>query len=209
MPHNSHMTVKSLKKSHHHGDLRNALINAGIEILEEDGLDALTLRKCAARAGVSHAAPAHHFDGLPGLKGAIASEAFGIFSRHMLEAARSEGDSANARLRGICRGYVQFGLSHRALLDTIFGIDMTELEREPIEHDDSSAYQILRDACAPFVPAGTQPEVVEFQVWSLIHGYTMLFVRGHFGCTAPSDVADGPFDQVMALLDRIGTAPKP
>ncbi|KPA22053.1 HTH-type transcriptional regulator BetI [Shimia sp. SK013] len=202
------MTLKTPKKSHHHGDLRNALIKAGIEILEEGGIDALSLRKCAARAGVSHAAPAHHFDGLPGLKGAIASEAFAVFSRHMLEAAQSEGDSPQARLKGICRGYVQFGLAHRALLDTIFGIDMSDLRREPIEHDDSSAYQILRDACAPFVPDGTQPEVVEFQVWSLIHGYTMLFVRGHLGEIMPTDVTDGPFEEVMALLDRVGTAPK-
>lgn len=201
------MALKTHKKSHHHGDLRNALIKAGIEILEEGGIDALSLRKCAARAGVSHAAPAHHFDGLPGLKGAIASEAFAVFSRHMLEAAQSEGSSARARLKGICRGYVQFGLAHRALLDTIFGIDMSELAREPIEHDDSSAYQILRDACAPFVPDGTRPEVVEFQVWSLIHGYTMLFVRGHFGETMPAEVADGPFEEVMALLDRVGSAP--
>ncbi|WP_270729249.1 TetR/AcrR family transcriptional regulator [Shimia sp. Alg240-R146] len=202
------MTLKTPKKSHHHGDLRNALIKAGIEILEEGGIDALSLRKCAARAGVSHAAPAHHFDGLSGLKGAIASEAFAVFSRHMLEAAQSEGDSPQARLKGICRGYVQFGLAHRALLDTIFGIEMSDLQREPIEHDDSSAYQILRDACAPFVPDGTQPEVVEFQVWSLIHGYTMLFVRGHLGEIMPTDVADGPFEEVMALLDRVGTPPK-
>lgn len=208
------MTVKptdarSPKSTHHHGDLRNALVAAGIAILEEEGLQALSLRKCAARAGVSHAAPAHHFEGIRGLRGAIASEAFALFSRRMLAAANAEGDSPQDRLKGICRGYLQFGLSHRALLDTIFGIDIADVQRERIEHEDSSAYQILSDACAPFVPEGTQPEVVEFQVWSLIHGYTSLFLRGHFGCDTPKSIDDGPFDLVMGLLDRVGQPPKP
>lgn len=203
------MTVKDTKKRHHHGDLRNALIRAGVEILEEGGMDALTLRKCAARAGVSHAAPAHHFDGLQGLKLAIAQEAFDRFSAFMTEAAAAEGDSPRDHLRGICRGYLQFGLNHRALLQIIFGIDASDILSERIQPDDSQSYTILRDACAPFVPEGTRPEVIEFQVWSLIHGYTQLFLSGRFGAIAPTDVADGPFDEVMSLLDRIGTAPKP
>jgi DNA-binding transcriptional regulator YbjK len=61
------MTESADKKKPHHGNLRAALVSAGIELLEEGGLEALTLRKCAARAGVSHAAPAHHFEGLQGL----------------------------------------------------------------------------------------------------------------------------------------------
>ena len=203
------MTAKETKKPHHHGDLSNALIKAGIDILEEGGMDALTLRKCAARAGVSHAAPAHHFDGLRGLKVAIAQEAFDRFSQHMTKAAAAEGDSPRDQLRGICRGYLQFGLAHRALLDIIFGIDASEVLSQQIQPDDSHAYMILRKACAPFVPESTRPEIIEFQVWSLIHGYTQLFLSGRFGAIAPTDVADGPFDEVMSLLDRIGTAPKP
>lgn len=201
------MTVKSAKSRHHHGDLRRALVSAGISLLEEGGLEALSLRKCAARAGVSHAAPAHHFDGLRGLKQAIADEAFAVFSRHMLTAAAAEGDSARDRLRGICRGYLQFGLSHRALLEIIFGIDVEQVRAERIDPENKTAYQILREGCAPFVPKGADPEVVEFQVWSLVHGYTLLFVSGHLGCIDPSNIEDGPFDQVMDLLERIGSPP--
>ncbi|PSL20391.1 TetR/AcrR family transcriptional regulator [Shimia abyssi] len=198
------MTQTPTKPAHHHGDLRNALIKAGISLLDEGGIAALTLRKCAARAGVSHAAPAHHFDGLAGLKSAVAQEAFRLFSRHMMDAANAEGPSPRDRLRGICRGYVQFGLTHRALLETMFGLDAESLLRERIDPGDSDAYQILRDTCAPFVPPDTQKEVIEFQVWSLVHGYTMLFVSGRLGCLHPKNLGDGPFDQVMALLDRIG-----
>ncbi|WP_204113903.1 TetR/AcrR family transcriptional regulator [Shimia biformata] len=198
------MTDQTTIPRHHHGDLRNALIEAGISLLEEGGLDALTLRKCAARAGVSHAAPAHHFDGLAGLRTAIAQEAFDRFAASMTAAAKAEGDSPRARLRGICRGYLEFGLKHRGLLETMFGVPAEDILQEGNGPEDAASYMILRDACAPFVPEGTQPEVIEFQVWSLIHGYTLLFVSGRLGCLAPERIEDGPFEQVMALLDRVG-----
>lgn len=201
------MTKPAPKSPHHHGNLKSALIDAGVALLEEGGLDGLTLRKCAARAGVSHAAPAHHFDGLTGLKSAIAQDAFGRFSRHMLEAADAEGPAPIDRLRGICRGYLQFGLTHRALLEIIFGVDPEQVTNEGIDPGDSNAYMILRDTCAPFVPAGTAPEIIEFQVWSLIHGYTLLFVSGRLGNVRPQRIEDGPFEQVLALLDCIGTPP--
>ena len=68
------------RTAHHHGDLRQALVAAGIELLDEGGLAALTLRRCAARAGVSHAAPAHHFKGLRGLLTAIVAPFVGFLA---------------------------------------------------------------------------------------------------------------------------------
>ena len=59
------------KKKYHHGNLKPALVTAGMEILEEDGLRALTLRAIAARVGVSHTAPKNHFGSLRGLLTAI------------------------------------------------------------------------------------------------------------------------------------------
>jgi AcrR family transcriptional regulator len=193
-------------KKHHHGNLRPALIKAGLELLEEGGIDALTLRKCAARAGVSHAAPAHHFDGLPGLKQAIATEAFQIFSNHLQEAIDRGEQTARGRIYAICRGYLQFGLSHRGLLNVIFGFDGLAAIANPDGKDTAHAYQILRDVCAPFVPDGTDERIVEAQVWSLIHGFTLLYIAGEFG-SPPPPIDIGPFDQVMALLDRIGSPP--
>ena len=193
-------------KKHHHGNLRPALIKAGLELLEEGGIDALTLRKCAARAGVSHAAPAHHFDGLPGLRQAIAVEAFQLFSNHLQGAIDSGEQSPRGRLKSICRGYLQFGLSHRGLLNVIFGFDGLAALANPEGQDEAHAYLILRSVCAPFVPDGTDARIIEAQVWSLIHGFTLLYIAGEFG-SPPEPIETGPFDQVMALLDRIGTEP--
>ena len=193
-------------KKHHHGNLRPALIKAGIALLEEGGIDALSLRKCAARAGVTHAAPAHHFDGLAGLKAAIASEAFAMFSRHLQNAIDAGEQSPRGRLKSICRGYLQFGLAHQGSLTVIFGHQGLAGLANPSGKETAHAYLILREVCAPFVPKGGNEMVVEAQVWSLIHGFTLLYISGEFGNPPPA-IEFGPFDQVMALLDQIGSAP--
>ena len=200
------MSTKPKKNAHHHGNLRAALIDAGIELLEEGGLEALTLRKCAAKAGVSHAAPAHHFDGLPGLKAAIAIQSFSMFSQSMSEAAAAGDPSPRGVLRSICRGYLEFGISHPALLKTMFGLGATEALKYDLQGAGRRAYDILREACAPFVPDGTAPEIVEAQVWSLIHGFTLLYIGGQFVHPLPLSIEDGPFDQVTALLDHLGAS---
>lgn len=200
------MTQQSSKKPHHHGNLRQALVEAGIALLNEGGADALTLRKCAARAGVSHAAPAHHFDGLVGLKAAIAQEGFDRFSRYMCAAADAAPQTPRDRLKGICRGYLRFALENAALFHLLFGFDAnTKLEKD-LETGDAAAYLILRDACAPFVPVGTDPVVIETQVWSLIHGYATLVLNGRFWDPHSHTLGEGPVEAVLALLDHVGRA---
>ncbi len=197
------MSPPPTKPRHHHGDLRTALIQAGIDLLEDGGIDALTLRKCAARAGVSHAAPAHHFAGLPGLKSAIAEEGFRIFSRYLRE-ARADGDqSARGQLKSICQGYLRFGLDHGGILTVIFGCRGLAGLVPQTGREDADAYEILREVCAPFVAEGDDPRVVELQVWSLIHGFTLLCLGGEFG-PPRQGLEDGLFDQVIALLEHLG-----
>lgn len=185
------------KKPHHHGNLRAALIDAGIAILDEDGLDGLSLRKCAARAGVSHAAPAHHFGHLQGLKVAIAEEGFRRFRDAML-AGRAGATDPRAALQGIARGYLRFARDNPSLFAMIFSFQVhADLIGGAAPMADA-AYDVLRDTCAPLVPAGTDPVVVETQVWALVHGYAGLVLAGRF------DGADLD-DAVLALLDRVGT----
>lgn len=194
---------KKSPDAHHHGDLAPALVAAGIELLAEGGPGALTLRGCAARAGVSHAAPAHHFDGVAGLRAAIAREGFRRFREAMLDAAQAEA-RPRGRLRGICRGYLAFAESNRALFDLIFGLDPSGAKPAPSE-EGAAAYAVLREACAPFVAPGQDRAVVETQVWSLIHGFASLrlgdrLMPGQGGTPAG-------LDAVLALLDALPTAP--
>jgi len=194
-------TVETKKTAHHHGNLRQALIDAGVALLKEGGLEALTLRKCAARAGVSHAAPAHHFDGVEGLRAAIAAEGFARFRQRMLDFANAGAQTPRARLHGICRGYLAFAREDPALFDLIFSFRGHASHSATLVDSGTPAYQVLRDSCAPFQPAGADPVDLESQVWSLVHGYAMLVLSGRF--------ADRPeFDaRLLAALERI--APEP
>jgi AcrR family transcriptional regulator len=197
------MSNDPIQKPHHHGDLRSALIQAGIALLSEGGKQQLTLRKCAARAGVSHAAPAHHFDGLGGLRAAIAQEGFRLFRLSMLAACDDDNPNDLDRLKGICSGYLNFAIQNPALFDLIFSsAPLVNLETD-LKQGTAYSYGVLRDACAPFVPLGQDPMVIETQVWSLIHGYTHLYMASRFGPIDPTQQSRGPFDAVMALLDSL------
>ncbi len=193
------MSEATLKKPHHHGNLREALVLAGLQLLEEGGPEALTLRRCAALAGVSHAAPAHHFDGLPGLRKAIADEGFRRFRNYMVDAEVLGEQTDRGRLKSITRGYLNFARDNRALFLLIFGYDLTG-SRDSHADAGHFAYDPLRRCCAPFVPKGVAPEVIEAQVWSLAHGFASLYLAGRFWSSA----SDGLFDAVMTLLDGVG-----
>ncbi len=80
------------RRPYHHGDLRAAMLQAAEAILNRDGLGALTLRAAAREAGVSHAAPPHHFGDLSGLLSELAASGFVRFRAHLVVAADAAGD---------------------------------------------------------------------------------------------------------------------
>ena len=191
------------KKPHHHGHLRQALIDSGLALLSEGGPEALTLRRCAARAGVSHAAPAHHFDGLSGLKGEIAMQGYIKLRQTMRDHAAKAEQTPQGRLRAICRGYLVFASQNRALFQLMFGFEVAGMHEMGMPREIAVAYDELRETCAALVPAGVDPVIVETQVWSLIHGYTSLALSGRF--QRPDGQDDTAlFENVMALLASVG-----
>ena len=154
--------------------LRTALILAGMALLQEGGMPALTLRRAAARAGVSHAAPAHHFNGLPGLLTAIAARAFHLFCTAM-EEARDHATTPFDRLQAICQGYLAFAAAHQGLFHVMF-VSPEVLRADPdLTWHANRAYLILRDGCLPFAAQGADAdEALETTVWSMVHGYAVL-----------------------------------
>lgn len=197
------MPATPLRKTHHHGDLRAALIKAGIAILTEEGLEGLSLRKCAARAGVSHAAPGHHFDGVAGLRAAIAAAGYDRFRKTMERAAEGITDP-RGRLRAICRGYLDFARTEPALFALIFSQRGATGPMDEVRAAAAPSYAVLARTCAPFVPPGTDPQVIETQVWSLVHGFAQLLLHDAFPQGHPP-----PDDAVIALVDRVGCDPGP
>ena len=160
----------------------------------------MTLRKCAALAGVSHAAPAHHFAGLEGLLTAIAARGFTLFSRAMQEKAAQAPAEPRARLQSICIAYFEYAKANPAVFDLMFrqvwiiASDDAELTAAGAE-----AYGVLAEACAPFVSADARVGTVETQVWGLIHGYSALALAGKLG----RNREQAPLEAVLALLHKL------
>ncbi len=169
------------KQPHHHGHLRQALIQAGIDLLNEGGLSALTLRRCAARAGVSHAAPAHHFKGLSGLLSAIVARGYAQFSQTMIEERAKAPDDPRARLAAICNGYLRFAQENDALFVLMFSPQKLDFNNAELARESEVAYNVLVDACAPFQHGQGNNQATEIMIWSLVHGFAVLSRRERAG----------------------------
>ncbi|WP_118136017.1 TetR/AcrR family transcriptional regulator [Oceanicella sp. SM1341] len=176
-------------KPYHHGDLRRALVEAGLGILEESGLEALTLRACAARAGVSHAAPRNHFDGLTGLLAAITAEGF---RRH--EAALRAGIAAapEAPQLGALRGYVAFAQANPALFKLMFGAKKLHDDPELSEAANGSLAVLAGIAEGLDWPGAGDREAAMAMLWALAHGVADLTVNNSLrACTRPDGTLPG------------------
>ncbi len=191
------------QKSYHHGDLRQALIDTGLTMLEERGLEGLTLRKLAARVGVSHAAPEHHFPTLRHLMTAFAVEGFRLFAASMRSAmATASGDPAE-QLRAAARGYLAFATARPHLFRLMFTANRLDWDDPTLGPPANAAHAVLEEISAPVAkrmkldtPEGRA--AVEQLVWSQIHGHAHLMIDGKLqqeggdGCepfVAPLDLA--------------------
>ena len=169
---------------YHHGDLRQQLLRATEEILLERGVDGFTLREAARRAGVSPAAPAHHFRDARGLLTEVALLGFVEFGRALEAADRAGGDDPAKRLRGQALAYVRFALEHPARFHLMFRHDKHDLTNQPFIEAARHAYGVLENAirAATRTPAGGQLSPQGYGLllaaWSAVHGFSHLALGG-------------------------------
>lgn len=191
------------QKSYHHGDLRQALIDNGLDMLEEHGLEGLTLRKLAARVGVSHAAPEHHFPTLRHLLTAFAVEGFRLFAASMRSAMAQAPDDPAEQLRAASRGYLAFASTRPHLFRLMFTANRLDWDDPALGPPSHAAHAVLEEISLPVAkrlkrdtPEGRA--AVEQLVWSQIHGHAHLMIdgklqreggTGHEPFAAPLDLA--------------------
>ncbi|MEM5521883.1 TetR/AcrR family transcriptional regulator [Sulfitobacter sp. AS59] len=184
------------EKTKRAGDLRQTLISAGIELLQSGGANALTLRKCAARAGVSHAAPAHHFDGIEGLLTAIAARGHEMFAATMLAHLSRASNLNRDRLYSICEGYLEFSASNQALYGLMFNSGQIDFCDPDLGSKSHASFEILEQCCAPLRDTNTGPLTLEITIWSLLHGYCSFTKKAREG--SPKHPANRiPFQQLF------------
>jgi hypothetical protein len=203
------MKIKS-EKTHHHGDLKEALIKAGITLLNEGGLHTLTLRKCAAKAGVSHAAPAHHFSGLQGLITAISERGMAMFAQTMQQEIDSVSTDPFEKLYAMCNGYLLFAIENPALAQLMFNHQSNFERKKNGGRNANVAFNILTNTCEPFKLANSKVRgktkdkkeiiTIQFAVWSLIHGFTQLHQLGQINkkCDDPPII---DFSDILSTLN--------
>jgi len=190
---------KKIIKPHHHGNLREALISAGMQLLEEGGISALTLRKCAAHAGVSHAAPAHHFEGLQGLIQAICQRGMSLFASAMQDKIDLVEDSPFPKLYAMCEGYLAFYIEYPALANLMFNQKNDNSSQAKEGRKKNAAFNILVSICAPFKHGPLGHEATEYAVWSLVQGFSHLTIMGQISCSSAAVKVN--FTDVLAVLN--------
>jgi AcrR family transcriptional regulator len=140
------ISAAEASKPYHHGDLRRALMESADAILERDGPNALSLRAVAREAGVSPAAPYHHFKDKDELLGAVAREGFARLSLALVEAGGGAERDPQEKMSDLGVAYVRFAQTHPALYRVMYDCARAEdaMPQKPDhEHD---GFQILKDA---------------------------------------------------------------
>jgi AcrR family transcriptional regulator len=171
------------ERGYHHGDLRNALIRAGMTLLTTEGAAALDLRKVARLAGVSHAAPYRHFADKNALLIAIAQAGFEQLEQTLTDAARAQPDEFPARLIALGGAYLAFGLEHAALMRAMYhALTLDDDAQSPLHTAAKRCLGGVRAALSDAAARGyLQPEAVETHtsvLWAAIHGMIMLMLDG-------------------------------
>lgn len=161
--------TKQPNRPYHHGDLRRAILTAALDVIAADGPAGLSLRDLARRAGVSHAAPAHHFRDRTGLLTAIAAEGFGLLAATLKEASGLK----DAGVR-----YVRFAREHPAHFQVMFTPELLRADDLEI----TTARALAADALRTSVSAvqaedfGIDSRLAGIAAWSLAHGFATLLL---------------------------------
>jgi AcrR family transcriptional regulator len=165
---------------YHHGNLREALIAAGVAIIDRDGLTALTFRACAREAGVSHGAPAHHLRDLQGLRTAIAAWSW-LMLAQLLEHVQSQTSGTPAkRLLKICMVYVDFATNQPNRYLLMNRCDLIDRENEELNFARDRCSVALIACVAALGPRPPHPADL-LLLRSVTHGYADLLIGGAVG----------------------------
>jgi AcrR family transcriptional regulator len=169
-------------RPYHHGALRAALLAAAEAELAEAGIERFSLRSVAKRAGVSHAAPAHHFGDTRGLLTALAAEGFKRFlaTQRAREAAAPPRQPDRLVAAGL--GYIEFALAHPALYRLMFASERPDFAASPLVEAGRAAYGHLVENVAEIRgadPVGDEAGMTDVTAaWAIVHGLADLLQAG-------------------------------
>jgi len=167
---------------YHHGALRDALLKAAERVLERDGLAGLTLRAVAREAGVSHAAPTHHFRDLTGLVSELAAIGFRQFNAAMV-VADAAGPSPLEKALARAKAYVAYAQAHPGMYGLMFRTERLDMTRPSLHEAATASFAGLAGAIGASRHEHIAEEALSLEqaaaiarAWSMVHGFTMLLL---------------------------------
>src|SRR6476661_5605347 len=175
------------RDSYHHGDLKAVILAGAAGLVAERGADGISLRELARAAGVSHAAPAHHFTDRRGLFTALAAEGWRMLAAALTDARPEFTDAATA--------YVRFALDHPGHYAVMFDRSLVNPEdADLIASQAAAGAELARGVGTLDDPrAKDDPEAAALAAWSLVHGFSLLWLNKAI------DAEDDP----IATVDRV------
>ncbi|MGW8489502.1 TetR/AcrR family transcriptional regulator [Streptomyces sp. NPDC055886] len=181
------------ERTYHHGDLRRAILAAALDAIAAEGPAALSLRDLARRAGVSHAAPAHHFKDRTGLLTAVAAEGYALF-------ADALAGAPDLRERGVA--YVRFAATHPAHFQVMFQPDLHRADDPDLLAARARATEALRAGVADLPPGGrgADDRLAGVAAWSLAHGFATLLLSGNLADAMEGRDPEEAFRSLTSLV---------
>ena len=179
-------------RSYHHGDLRQAVLTAALAVLGESGPAQLSLRDLARRAGVSHAAPAHHFGDKAGLLTAVAAQGYHLLADTLTAAQQSSADFLEVGV-----AYVRFAVDHRAHFEVMFRPDLYHPDDPEVAAARQRAADALYGGVGSVAATGRGPDIplAGVAAWSLVHGFATLWLNH----ALPATLGDDPETAARAV----------
>lgn len=212
MPRRAESTVSS-------PTLEHRLVEVALTLLEEEGLESLTLRHVARRTGVSHSAPLRHFRSFADLLSAVAARGFALLSEAVEKSGAQLAPGAGsmrpiarplARLEAAGRAYVEVAVAHPGLFALMFRPDELDVTNAAFERQSRAAFEHLVRHVRAAQDAGWQPaldtRLLAGSIWSAVHGLATLWSQGAFAGAIPaaslSDAVSTTLNLVLATREQ-------
>src|SRR5262249_29023070 len=178
-----HKDGPGARRGYHHGNLREALIAAALDLISKKGPAGFTFADAARAAGVSPAAPYRHFRDRDALMADVAQRGFDLFAEGLARAWDGGKPMPRLAFERVGRAYLEFAAKEPALFSAMFESGLALSDYPELREAGDRAFAVLREACEALsmtVPKERRPPalMMALHIWSLSHGIATLFGRG-------------------------------
>ena len=200
------------KRGYHHGNLRQALVQSALELIESKGPTGFTLSEAAKRAGVTPAAVYRHFEGREDLITEAARQGYEMFADLIQYAYDNGQPSALAAFEATGRAYLAFACKHPGLYIAMFESGISVNRTPELAAAAARARAVMEKAAADLsqhIPADRRPPASLFSahIWAMSHGVVELFARGGPGTQSPFAPEDLLESGIGIYLRGLGLLP--